>query len=127
MNIRTFLSFALELLASEIVSINCHRVGEQLEKTFLLCRLRALIGVPGSKKSIQSDIEAGVAQIEVVVEGYASIPCCCVAQSSDFRGFMRNDERVMWQLPLKLVSGFVQFKLFNFADITRLTSVSMVS
>ena len=33
-------------------------------------------------------------------------------------GFVRVDDRMMWQVPLKFVSGFVKFKLLDFADIT---------
>ena len=44
--------------------------------------------------------------------------CCHVANSSELLGFVRVDDRMMWQVPLTLVSGFVQFNLLDFADIT---------
>ena len=43
---------------------------------------------------------------------------CRVEHSSEFLGFVRADDTIMWQLPLKLVSEFVQFNLVDFTDIT---------
>ena len=46
---RRLLFSALDPLAREIIGIGCYRLGQQLEKTSLLCRLKALFGGRGSK------------------------------------------------------------------------------
>ena len=58
---------ALDLLSIEIINIGCHRLGQQLEETWLLCRL--LFGVLGSEKWFQSDSAAGQVPIEVCRSG----------------------------------------------------------
>ena len=47
---RILLFCALDLLVREIVNIGCHRLGQQLEETSLLCLLMKLLGVLGSEK-----------------------------------------------------------------------------
>ena len=47
--------------------------------------------------------------------------------SSKFFWFMWVDDRMMWQVPLKLTSGFVLFNLKIFRTELALTSLSMVS
>ena len=53
-----------------------------------------------------------------VVEGYILVISCCVSHSSNFLGFVRVDDKMLWQVPLNLFSGFVQFNLLDFLEIT---------
>ena len=55
----------LDLLDREIVSIGCHRSGQQLDETSVLCRLKVLFDVLGSEKYFRSVSATGLVQIEV--------------------------------------------------------------
>ena len=61
---RKFPSSDVELLETEILSNVCHRWGQQIVETSLLCRMEALSGVLGSAKNYQSDPAIDMVQIE---------------------------------------------------------------
>ena len=51
-----------------------------------------------------------------VDQGYSMTFGCWIAFFSDFLGFTRGNDKMVWQIPLSVVSGIVQFNFANTTD-----------
>ena len=70
------------------------------------------------KKNIPVRLSSRSGQLENFVESYTLLFCCRDAHYSDFLGFIRVNDKMLWQIPLSLVSGFLRLILFKLADVT---------